>query len=507
MTRNLILLGTILVLFSLFASACSPGLETSTVVAEDTPAEEEEQSDEADHTEEEEQAEELEALVGNMVRGGLLYDKWWVIAPAEVEDDHEGSGEAPEGDQPLWSTQSSNTRSGNDTWRCKECHGWDYMGVDGAYGSGSHMTGFPGINGFAGSDPAEALAVLQGNTNSDHDFSGLMAEQDLIDLALFISEGQIDYTVYVNDDKSSTGDAAGGELIYNGACSGCHGPDGSAINFHGLDDPELLGHIASGNPWEFIHKVRFGQPGWPMPSAIVNNWTLDLVSNVLAFSQGFSEELSYTGGGAMYDKWWVVAGVDEPVEDHPLWATQDTNERSGKDSWRCKECHGWDYKGLEGAYGSGSHFTGFTGVLSAAEMSTEDLTAWMDGTNNPNHDFASLMDDVFLQALIAFMKTEMEDLSGFVGEDKTVEGDRSRGQSKYDMSCAACHGVDGTRINFGDDEDPEYLGTVASGNPWETFHKALNGQPGEPMPNGISLGWTIEDILDLVSYVQTMPAE
>jgi len=38
---------------------------------------------------------------------------------------------------PLWATQSSNTRSGKDTWRCKECHGWDYMGVDGAYGSGS----------------------------------------------------------------------------------------------------------------------------------------------------------------------------------------------------------------------------------------------------------------------------------------------------------------------------------------------------------------------------------
>ena len=27
--------------------------------------------------------------------------------------------------------------SGSDTWRCKECHGWDYMGVDGAYAGGS----------------------------------------------------------------------------------------------------------------------------------------------------------------------------------------------------------------------------------------------------------------------------------------------------------------------------------------------------------------------------------
>jgi thiosulfate dehydrogenase len=24
----------------------------------------------------------------------------------------------------LWASQSSNTRDGSTTWRCKECHGW-----------------------------------------------------------------------------------------------------------------------------------------------------------------------------------------------------------------------------------------------------------------------------------------------------------------------------------------------------------------------------------------------
>ena len=63
-------------------------------------------------------------------------------------------------------------------------------------------------------------------------------------------------------------------------------------------------------------------------------------------------------GGLLYDKWWKPVGADAPEDDHPLWATQSTNERSGGDTWRCKECHGWDYQGADGAYGDGSHFTG-----------------------------------------------------------------------------------------------------------------------------------------------------
>ena len=74
-------------------------------------------------------------------------------------------------------------------------------------------------------------------------------------------------------------------------------------------------------------------------------------------------------------------------------------------------------------------------------------------------------------------------------------------------TCAACHGVDGKKINFGDRDDPEYLGTVAAGNPWEFFHKVSFGQPGAPMPAGIALGWTPEEIADLAAFVQTLPTE
>ncbi|MDP2935907.1 MAG: hypothetical protein Q8O86_05400, partial [Dehalococcoidia bacterium] len=71
----------------------------------------------------------LQAPPASISAGGKLYDEWWEEAPGATE---------PKGDQPLWATQTTNTRKGTDTWRCKECHGWDYGGKDGAYGSGSH---------------------------------------------------------------------------------------------------------------------------------------------------------------------------------------------------------------------------------------------------------------------------------------------------------------------------------------------------------------------------------
>jgi thiosulfate dehydrogenase len=448
-------------------------------------------------------------LEGDVVRGGLLYDKWWVTAAESEGDEHDHDedgheGEPPEGDHPLWATQSSNERSGGDTWRCKECHGWDYKGAEGAYGDGSHFTGFVGVFQMAGSDPNEVLAALQGGTNSDHDFSEFMEEQALIDLSVFISGALIDTDDQVNDDKSSKGDAAAGETLYGNVCVACHGPEGNAINFDAIDDPEFLGHLAPGNPWEFIHKVRFGQPGWPMPSGIGNGWTDEDVANVLAYAQGFTSEPALSGGGLLYDKWWAVLGLDAPEEDQPLWSTQTTNERSGSDTWRCKECHGWDYMGADGAYGSGSHFTGFPGVLNTAEG---DLLAWLDGSQNPDHDFSTVMEEFALNALVAFMANEMADITPFVNADKSVTGDPANGSDLFEATCSACHGIDGKKINFHDADDPEYIGTVAAGNPWEFFHKASFGQPDAPMPASVALGWTMEEIADLLAYTQTLPTE
>ena len=70
-----------------------------------------------------------------------------------------------------------------------------------------------------------------------------------------------------------------------------------------------------------------------------------------------------------------------------------------------------------------------------------------------------------------------------------------------------CHGETGRVINFGSKEKTEFVGTVASGNPWEFIHKVRSGQPGTKMPSAIVSKWKDQDISDLLTYVRTLPAD
>ena len=67
-------------------------------------------------------------------------------------------------------------------------------------------------------------------------------------------------------------------------------------------------------------------------------------------------------GGQLWDKWWAVNGGGEPTTTMPVYDDW-SGTKSGSTTWRCKECHGWDYMGRDGAYASGSHYSGIAGVL------------------------------------------------------------------------------------------------------------------------------------------------
>ena len=208
----------------------------------------------------------------SLATGGQLYDKWWKVADGATE---------PTTDQALMSTQTTNTRTGADSWRCKECHGWDYQGVDGAYGSGSHMSGFSGVYDAVSLGVEEVKSILSGGSNADHDFSGVIDDDSLTTLAEFISNGGvIDISVHIDLETKEVidGDSANGKILYEATCVVCHGSDGAAIG-------AALGELANGNPWETLHKIRFGQPASAMPSAVDSGWTLKEALDVLAYAQ------------------------------------------------------------------------------------------------------------------------------------------------------------------------------------------------------------------------------
>ena len=91
-------------------------------------------------------------------------------------------------------------------------------------------------------------------------------------------------------------------------------------------------------------------------------------------------------------------------------------------------------------------------------------------------------------------------------EKKPAKADMARGK-QLAVVCTVCHGPEGKTLNFGKPGEPEYVGTVAKENPWEFLHKVRVGQPGsEPaMPTGVELGWSLQDVLDVLAYSQTLP--
>ncbi|MDT8274402.1 MAG: cytochrome c, partial [Desulfomonilia bacterium] len=226
-----------------------------------------------------------------IARGGQLYDNWWKTTV---------DTEKPQKDHPLWKEQSTNTRRGYDTFRCKECHGWDYRGKDGAYGKGSHYTGFKGVHEASLKMSLEDLEnITRGTKRKEHDYTGYLADDDLADLAIFIKKGLIDTTRLITDDGMPTGgNSRTGSALYRRNCTHmCHGVAGTAINFGDADNPEFVGTLANENPWEFMHKVRAGQPGTTMPSAIINEWSEKELLDLLAFSRTLPKDTTEIG-------WW-----------------------------------------------------------------------------------------------------------------------------------------------------------------------------------------------------------
>ncbi len=434
-------------------------------------------------------------LEGDPIRGGKLYDSYYSTLEIAAAD-------RPTDNEPLWADQTTNTRTGATTWRCAECHGYDYLGKDGEYAAGSHATGFPGVSQDAGKDASAILAILQGKSDPKHDFTTIMDTQALTDIALFIQGDQMAGIAKLagSDKKAAGGDVANGKKVYEGNCMDCHGPQGNAINFSTDATPNYIGTYASSNPIQFIHRARFGQPDFAgMPSMVDVGLSDPEYLDLLAYAQSLPASSPVAEGGRLFDNWITATGA-KVDGDQPLWATQTVDKGTGTSTWRCVACHGYDYLGNKGQYATGSHATGFPGILSAKDKSEADLLAALKSND---HDFSTYLKDPQLNALVAFMK-QMQDMSPYINADKTVKGDTNHGKALYNGLCAKCHGEDGKAIDFDTTDAVEYVGTVANNNPWQLFGRISYGVAGSHMPSGVNEGWTAQDIADILNFTQTL---
>ena len=421
-----------------------------------------------------------EVDLASIVRGGQLYDNW-------IEELRQSQPLKPHPSYPATGKYKKNAQA---TWRCKECHGWDYLGRNGTYGKGEHFTGIIGIQGMVGASPEQIIAVL---TDDTHRYKSVFYEQELLDLANFVSRGQIDMDKYIDRrTNSARGDANSGKVFFNTICANCHGKDGQKNR-----EIQSLGTITSLNPWESIHKILNGHPGETMPA--LRAFDMDILIGIIAYAQTLPKEdtlSSIVRGGRLYDNWYAETQKPKPQEAHPAYPKFGQAIKSTGATWRCKECHGWDYRGRTGNYSKGIHHTGIKGIRRATGMSTNKVIAII---SDETHGYTTKLSSQDLRDLANFVSKGQVDMDQVI-DSKTgaAKGKKGRNIDFYVTICATCHGPRGLKVIT-----LEPLGHLAVTHPWAAYHTLLNGHPGEEMPALRVLETNV--LADILTYIQSLP--
>ena len=214
-----------------------------------------------------------------------------------------------------------------------------------------------------------------------------------------------------------------------------------------------------------------------------------------------SEPWVLAAGGRIYDKWWEALDRDEPEESNPAYPAN--GQKSGANTWRCKECHGWDYRGKDGVYAAGSHYTGIIGIRGAQGQPDDTIMQTLRDTNHPYTN--EMITDGELRRISAFVSRGQVDMTTFM--DATTRsitgGDLNRGREIFQTTCAACHGFDGRMMDWGDEDVSKFVGTEASELPDEVMNKILNGHTGVQMIN--LRAFPLQDAIDTLAYAATLP--
>ncbi|MBC8339088.1 MAG: hypothetical protein ISR51_01525 [Rhodospirillales bacterium] len=416
--------------------------------------------------------------LASIVRGGRLYDNWFEeLAESDPVLRH-----------PSYPATGKAIKTPAETWRCKECHGWDYRGRDGAFGKGAHFTGIIGIRGMAGAVPDQIIPILKDDT---HRYGELMGEEEFRDLANFVSKGQVDMDRLIDrTTKIGKGDAGANKVFFETICANCHGREGQKFRHM-----PTLGRITSKNPWEALHKILNGHPGETMPA--LRAFGEDILVGILTYTQTLPQEdtlSSIVQGGRLYDNWYLATRKMKPRKPHPEYPA--TGKMAGDGiTWRCKECHGWDYRGRDGAYAKGPHYTGIKGIRRAAGLDPERI---IDILDDRQHGYDTILGDQELRDLANFVSKGQVDMDRYIDrKTNLVKGNADRNIAFYTTICATCHGLDGREIST-----MPPLGRTAVNNPWNALHVMLNGHPAEEMPALRALEMDV--LVDILAYIQTL---
>jgi mono/diheme cytochrome c family protein len=405
------------------------------------------------------------SMDASIARGARLYENWQLESTAREQL-------LP---NPAFATKDVRVEA-PDTWRCVTCHGWDYKGSN----------GFVSIRDRQGSNPAEVVALLK---KPPHNLEELLHESDLVDLANFVTRGQVDMARLVDSARGQKAGTASWENIFATTCANCHGLDGARQR--GVPQ---IGETARKQPAKVLHVILNGHAGGNMPA--LRAFGDPMAVGMLAYAQtlpGQNMAASIANGGRLYDNWLGVTGNKQAVP-HPSYPAKLTYSAVPSVTWLCKECHGPDYKGNQGQYASGPHATGIKGIRGVVGTDPDQIISIL---RNRTHLFGSVMKYRDLQDVANFVSRGQVDMDTFIDpKTKLARGDAKRGEAFYQTICAGCHGREGRFIA------KRFLGNRVRQEPYESLHEILNGHPDENMPALRELDPKV--VTDILSYAQTL---
>ncbi len=206
----------------------------------------------------------------------------------------------------------------------------------------------------------------------------------------------------------------------------------------------------------------------------------------------------------------------------------DTAYTNHKDFFRCKQCHGWDLRGSNGAYinrapnatrpavASNDLYTfakasNIKQVFDAIkhEGGRAKLGNGTDKSLNASMpDFSLILTDAQIWQITKYLKTEALNTFNLYDINTTgyyptgtktfsnvgKDGSAANGNATFASLCAGCHGANGTQIVL--DGGTAYMGDFMRSSPYEFQHKARCGQSGTSMPTfSANTESTVKDFL------------
>ena len=215
-----------------------------------------------------------------------------------------------------------------------------------------------------------------------------------------------------------------------------------------------------------------------------------------------SSAWTLAAGGRIYDNWWLALGRKKPEGSHPAYPK--TGQATGENTFRCKECHGWDYRGRDGEYAEGKHATGIKGIRGAEGRSPAAILAMLRAA--PHSYSEAMLTNAELMRVAQFVSRGQHNVTRYIeAKSGTIRGDALRGRGIFETTCAVCHGYDGRLLNWGTKAEPEFIGTAVEISAPEVLHKIRNAHPGAAM---ISLrSFPIKDAVDVLAYATTLPTK